>query len=377
MTSHTMLSVSGAAPASPFLAPSQGGLFRRTRTSRPGEVNLKSTGLLHPRAAALHRRTLDALDPVHVLTYPVLGGMYATLAERLGVAPEGLVLTAGSDPGLGLLVRAFPTATRIVTHHPTYQGWDKFARLGGCRIDGVPPDADTGRFALSDLVTRLVQGPPAFVVVTQPHSLTGQFHGADDLGALADAVTGHGSLLVVDTAYLAFTDGGEDLVRGITGRPGVVRVNSFSKCYGLSGARISVIATDPETACHLFDIDAEGSVSGTALALLDASLRRHDVFEEIWAEIRELRGDLAERVEACLPGWRARPSGANFVTWDVPDAAEAAAATAFLYEQGYVVRDLSGLPSLPAAVRIAVADRSTVDHVVELLGRWRRERAGS
>ena len=377
MTSHTTLSVSGAAQASPFLAPSQGGLFRRTRISRPGEVNLKSTGLLHPRAAELHRRTLGAIDPLDVLTYPVLGAMYTTLAERLGIAAEGLVLTAGSDPGLGLLVRAFPAATRVVTHHPTYQGWDKFARIGNCRIDGVPPDPDTGRFVLSDLLTRLLPGPPAFVVVTLPHSLTGQVHGAGELGALADEVTRHGSLLVVDTAYLAFTEGGEDLVRGLMGRPGVVRVNSFSKCYGLSGARISVIATDPDTACHLFDIDAEGSVSGAALALLDASLRRHDVFEEIWAEIRELRGELAERVEARMPGWRARPSGANFVTWDVPDAAEAAGATAFLYDQGYVVRDLSGLPSLPAAVRIAVADRPTVGHVAELLGRWRRERAGS
>ncbi|MGW2912958.1 aminotransferase class I/II-fold pyridoxal phosphate-dependent enzyme [Streptomyces asoensis] len=376
MISRTTSSVSGAVQVSPFLAPSRGGLYRRRRTSRPGEVNLKSTGLLDPRAAALHRRTLQALDPVDVLTYPVLGGVYTTLAARMGVAPESLVLTAGSDPGLGLLVRAFPTATRIVTHHPTYQGWDKFAHLGNCRIDGVPPDPDTGRFALADLGTRLEQGPPAFVVVTQPHSLTGQFHEADELAALADTVTGRGSLLVVDTAYLAFTDGGEELVRDITGRPGVVRVNSFSKCYGLSGARIGVIATDPETACHLFDIDAEGSVSATALALLDASLRRHDDFEEIWADVRRLRSDLARRVEECRPGWLARPSGANFVTFDVPGAAEAAAATAFLYDQGYVVRDLSGLPSLPAAVRIAVADHQVVDRVVELLGGWRHEPAG-
>jgi histidinol-phosphate/aromatic aminotransferase/cobyric acid decarboxylase-like protein len=359
---------------SPFFIPGQGGRFRRVRTSRPGEVNLKNAGLLHPRAAALHRETLRAADPHDVLTYPVLGETYALLAERLGTAGDGLVLTAGSDPGLGLLVRAFPTATRIVTHHPTYQGWEKYAHIAGCVIDKVPPDPGTGRFATADLLTRLVQGPPAFVVVTQPHSLTGQVHDAEELATLADAVVRHASLLVVDTAYLAFTEGGEGLVRGLMGRPGVVRVNTFSKCYGLSGARISVMATDPDTASHLFDIDAEASLSGIALTLLRASLRQHAVFEEIWAEIRELRGELAARVETSVPGWRARPSGANFVTWDVPDAADAADAAAFLYDHGYVVRDLSGLPSLPAALRIAVTDKPTVDHVTEFLTTWWRKR---
>ncbi|MFE6049871.1 aminotransferase class I/II-fold pyridoxal phosphate-dependent enzyme [Kitasatospora sp. NPDC056446] len=355
---------------SPFLRPSAG-LFRNRRTRRPGEVNLKSCGLLHPRAAAVHAQTLGQLDPVDVLTYPDYRPAYAMLAERLGTTPDSLVLTAGSDPGLGLLTRAFPSVTRIVLHHPNYDGWSKFARIAGCEPDPVPADPATGRFVLGDLLPRLRQGPPAFVVVTQPHSLTGQVHEARQLAELAEAVGAHGSLLVLDTAYLAFTEGGEELVRGLTGLRHVVRVNSFSKCYGLSGARIAVLVAHPATARHLFDLDPEAPVSAVALALLQGSLRRHGVFEEVWAEVRGLRARFAERVEEALPGWRSRPGGGNFVTWDVPGPGQAASATGHLHEHGIVIRDLSGLPGLPAALRIAVADGPTVDRVVDLLRTWR------
>ncbi|MFI5617197.1 aminotransferase class I/II-fold pyridoxal phosphate-dependent enzyme [Streptomyces sp. NPDC051567] len=370
------MSSDGAPPRpggnAPFARPAAGGLYRNTRSHRPGEVNLKSCGLLHPRAAALHHETLSLLDPLDVLTYPALKSTYAMVAERFGLAPGALVLTAGSDPGLQLLVRAFPGARRIVLHTPSYDNWGKFARIGGCALDLVPPDPVNGLFSLGDLAARLREGPPAFVVVTQPHSFTGQAHTAAELHELAGQVAAHGSLLVLDTAYLAFSEGGEDTVRALTGLRHVVRVNSFSKSYGLSGARIGVVMTHPDTAEHLLDIDAEASVSGPALALLRAALGRPALFEEIWAEVRGLRTLLARLVETAAPGWRARPGEGNFVCWDVPSPAEAAAATAWLYEHGFVIRDLSGFPGLPAAVRVSVGERHDVDRVGELLAHRHR-----
>lgn len=45
---HDTLVGDRAAQHSPFLLPSAGGRFRSKRTRGPGEVNLKSAGLLHP-----------------------------------------------------------------------------------------------------------------------------------------------------------------------------------------------------------------------------------------------------------------------------------------------------------------------------------------
>ncbi|MEW2452154.1 pyridoxal phosphate-dependent aminotransferase [Streptomyces parvulus] len=310
------------------------------------------------------------MDPLDVLTYPVLGDVYTDLAHRLGAHPDGLVLTSGSDPGLGLLVRAFPAVRRIVLHHPNYEGWHKFARIAGCDLDMVPPDPDTGRFSVVDLASRLCGGPPAFVVVTQPHSFTGQVHARAELEYLARAVADHGSLLVLDTAYLAFTEGGEEEVSTVTAHPHprhVMRVNTFSKCFGLSGARIAVLSSHPATVRPLLDLDPEGPVSGIAVALLRACLREQPLFEDIWAEIRQVREHFSRSVEQSLPGWHALAGGGNFATWRVASPRVAEGAAAYLYENGFVVRAVPSTPDSPAAVRIAVTDRPTADSVTDLL----------
>lgn len=371
MRDETLVTEQEGAP-SPFLRESAG-RFRNRRVRVPDEINLKNCGLLDSRAAAVHRATLAEFDPNDVLTYPVLQPVYGMLADRFGVDTDSLVLTAGSDPGLNLLTRAFPEVSRIVLHQPNFDGWAKFAAISGCVLDPVAPDPETGLFDLRDLARRLRAGAPAFVVVTTPHSFTGQVHGREELAELADAVGEHGSLLVVDTAYLAFTEGGEELVRGLAGLRHVVRVNTFSKSYGLSGARIAVTVAHPATARHLFDLDPEGSVSAPAVALLRRSLEEQDVFTRIWADVRRLRERFAAEVERAVPGWHARQSGGNFVTWDVPDPADAGAASRHLLERGIVVRDLSGAPGLPAAVRIAVANEAVVRQVVAALGDRYRE----
>ncbi|MET8975180.1 pyridoxal phosphate-dependent aminotransferase [Streptomyces sp. NPDC004539] len=373
MTDETLVTARERA-LSPFLRESPG-RFRNRRARVPDEINLKSCGLLDGRAAAVHRATLAEFDPQDVLTYPILGPVYGLLAGGFGVDVDSLVLTAGSDPGLNLLTRAFPEVSRIVLHQPNFDGWTKFAAISGCVLDPVAPDPGTGLFDLRDLARRLSAGAPAFVVVTVPHSFTGQVHEARELAELADAVAEHGSLLVVDTAYLAFTEGGEELVRGLAGLRHVVRVNTFSKCYGLSGARIAVTVAHPAVARHLFDLDPEGPVSALAVALLRRSLEERAVFAEIWADVRRLRGRFAADVERAVPGWRSRPSGGNFVTWDVPDRDAARAASRYLLDRGIVVRDLSGAPGLPAAVRIAVANEPVARRVVAALGDWHRGEA--
>lgn len=287
---------------SPFDRTHFGGKFRSTRTRRPGEVNLKSCGLLHPKAAEFHAATLRSIDPIEVLTYPVYGETYALAAAYLGATATMLVLTPGSDPGLGLLVRAFPEAKRIVLHTPNFEGWSKFAMIAGRTLDPVAPAAKTGKFQITDLIDRLHEGPPGFVVLNQPHGHTGQVHSADEIAELADRVGRHGSLLVLDTAYLAFTAGGEDLIRGVVGLPQVVRVNSFSKSHGLSGASVAAVSLSPDRAANLFDLDPEGPLCGVSLTLLRAALAEPELFAMVHTEVRRWRAVLATLVESALAG---------------------------------------------------------------------------
>ena len=176
---------------------------------------------------------------------------------------------------------------------------------------------------------------------------------------------------MLDTAYLAFTEGGEQLVRSVVGLPQVVRVNSFSKSHGLSGARIGVLALHPDRAKNLFDLDPEATISGVTLALLRSALNEPGLFATIHAEVRQLRGVLTRRMSESLSEWTARSSGGNFVTFDVPEPEAAADACAHLREHAVITSDLSGLPGLDAAIRIGVGNEQTTGRVVSLLTAWR------
>lgn len=341
-------------------------VLRHTRERRPGELNLKSCELLHPLIALFHAETMRTASPWDVVAYPIYEDTYAQVARHLGVPVEELVLCPGSEPAIALLVRAF-APIRIVAHAPLFEAWERYAQLYGCAVHPVPPREDGGRLDVADLITALRGGPPSLVVLTQPHGHTGQVFGAGEVTALAEAVSAHDSLLIVDTCYLAFVAGGEATVQATTGLPHVVRVNSFSKAFGLAGARIAAVATHPDTADYLLRFNPESALSGIALTLLRAALRRPEVFASIWTDVRRLRDLLASKVERALPGWLARPGGANFVTFDVPSRAQADLVYVGLLGRGIRTRNLSGLPGLPAAVRISVPSEHAVRCVVDAL----------
>ncbi|GAA1972827.1 aminotransferase class I/II-fold pyridoxal phosphate-dependent enzyme [Kitasatospora viridis] len=338
---------------------------RYVRVRRPGEVNLKTCELLLPSVARFHTAALRTLDAADVLAYPGFEPAYEQVAAHFRVPPETLLLTPGSDPAIALLARAHAPG-RLVLHTPNFEGWERYARLYGLATDAVPPRPD-GRFDTGDLLAALHRGAPALVVLTTPHGHTGQVHDAAELTALARGVAEHGSLLVLDTCYLAFTEGGEELVRPLLGQPHVVRVNGFSKSHGLAGARVAALVAHPETADYLARFNPESPLSGTALALLRAALADPAFFAATWAEVRRLRELLAEQVVKALPGWRARPSGANFVAFDAVDRAAADAAYSGLMDRHIRTRNLSGLPGTPAAARIAVADEPVIARVAAAL----------
>ncbi len=342
---------------------------RHVRTRRPGEVNLKSCELLHPEVDALHAGLLRAIDPGDVVFYPLYQSTLDQVGAHLGVPSDRILISAGSDSAIALLITAFARGGRLVIHNPSYEGWQRYAALNGTAIDFVTPDAD-GEPAVCDLLRAVTAGPPAMVVLTQPHSPTGRVFDGDEIARLSAAVAKHGSLLVLDTCYLAFSESGEQTVREVALAPHVVRVNSFSKAFGVAGARLAAVVADPRLEGYLARWQPEGAVSGVSLALLRGALSSVTLFQGIWEELRGGRQQLADRIQADLPGWHARPSGGNFVAFDVPTAAEAGAAYSHLLEHGIRTRDLSGLPGLTAALRIGLAATPILDQVARTMARF-------
>jgi histidinol-phosphate/aromatic aminotransferase/cobyric acid decarboxylase-like protein/imidazoleglycerol phosphate dehydratase HisB len=243
------------------------------------------------------------------------------IADYNGVASENVVLGAGADDLILLCARAFagPGDTVALAEEPTYPLYRIAANLAGAEIG----DAD-----------------PVVTFACRPNNPDG------GLRALPDARP-----LVVDEAYYEYT-GGETAV-GLL-EDGVVVLRTFSKAFGLAGARVGYALAAADTAAELNRRQSPMPISTLSAQLALAAMRNPpDVAWEI-----EERERLAAAVRAL--GLEPLPSWTNFLYVPLDDAAGVSDA---LLRSGIVVRVYAD------AIRFNVRDKEDDDLLVEALAR--------
>jgi len=254
--------------------------------------------------------------------YPA--GGYRTLRRAIagyaGVEPENVVLGAGADDLILLCARAYagPGDTIAIPAGPTYPLYRIAAQLAGAAIG----DSD-----------------PVLTFACRPNNPTGE------LGPLPEARP-----LVVDEAYFEYC--GETALGLID--DGVIVLRTFSKLFGLAGARIGYALAARETADELNARQAPAPVSTLSAALAVAALaERPDAAATI-----EERDRLAASLRAL--GLAPLESHTNFLYVPVDDGPALGDA---LLRQGIVVR------AYPQAIRASVRDAEDDDLLVEALAR--------
>jgi len=257
--------------------------------------------------------------------YPAGGyrALRRAIAGYAGVEPENVVLGAGADDLILLCARAYagPGDTIAIPQAPTYALYRIAAQLAGAQVtDSYEPG-----LALS--------------FACRPNNPTGT------LEALPDARP-----LVVDEAYFEYS--------GETALPllddGVVVLRTFSKAFGLAGARIGYALAARDVADELNARQAPAPVSTLSAQLALAALADPpDV-----TPLLEERARLAASLRAL--GLAPLESHANFLYVPVDNGDQLGAA---LLRQGIVVR------SYPDAIRASVLDAEDDDLLVEALAR--------
>ncbi len=261
-----------------------------------------------------------ALAEVNAYAHGGFAELVDAIARYAGVGPENVVLGAGADDLILLCARTFagPGDVVAVAESPTYPLYRIAAHLAGAEVGDVDP------------------------VVTfscRPNNPTGT------LGELPAARP-----LVVDEAYFEYA--------GVTAagliEDGVIVLRTFSKSFGLAGARVGYALADAETAAELNRRQAPQPISGISATLALAALS--DPTDVGWQ---------VEERERCARALRALgleplPSATNFLF--VPlDEADAIAAS--LLRSGLVVRVYAG------GLRFSVRDREDDDLLLDALAR--------
>ena len=242
------------------------------------------------------------------------------IADYAGVEPENVVLGAGADDLILLCARAYaaPGDTISIPTAPTYPLYRIAAELAGATVADIDP---------------------VLTFTCRPNNPTGALDPLPDTRPL-----------VVDEAYYEYS--------GETALPlldeGVIVLRTFSKLFGLAGARVGYALASAEVANELNARQAPAPISTLSAALAIAALREPPDVTPVCEE--------RERLAAALRALGLAPlqSHANFLYVPVDDGIALGDA---LLRQGIVVR------AYPEAIRASMRDVEDDDVLVEALGR--------
>ena len=301
----------------------------------------------------LRRVALERLRSAAWHRYPDLHpeALAARLGERHGWPADGVVVAGGSNVLIQALVVLSGLGRTVLALAPSFSLYELQARLLAADLVEVP--LGPGHAFPTAAVAEVVGRGAGVAFLPTPLAPTGNAVSRDDVRRVAEAAA-EGWTITLDEAYGEFAGTDHDAVA--RAHPGVVRLRTLSKAFGLAGARLGYGLMDPGLATELRKALVPFSVSALQVAVAEAALDAPDVVDarvaRTIAERERLTTALRERGVAFVP------SVANFVMLSVPDAA---AAHEGLLAQGVLVRRQDHLPGLPGGLRVSIGRRDEND----------------
>jgi histidinol-phosphate aminotransferase len=235
----------------------------------------------------------------------------AALAAKHGVSMDEIVVGAGIDGLLDSLVRLMVTqGTPVVTSAGAYPTFNYHVTGYGGTIHTVKYTAD---YEDPDhLIAKAREVGAKLIYLSNPDNPMGTWHTAATIKQMIQSVPDD-CLLILDEAYLELAPAGT-AVPFNTADPRVIRLRTFSKGYGMAGARVgyaigpaSLISAFNRVRNH-FGMSRISQIG--ALAALDDDDYLNDVREQTVTS-RQALYDIAEENDLT-----AIPSATNFVTID-------------------------------------------------------------
>ncbi len=283
------------------------------------------------------------------------------LAAIKNLDPNKVFLGSGSDEIIDLLMRCFarPGKDRIMIFPPTFGMYAVRAEVNNLGVQRVNLDENfmiQTRKALDEATadTRLM-------FVCHPNNPSANLQDAEQLIRLIRQFKG---IVVVDEAYIDFSPA-NSMLPYLEQFPNLVVLQTFSKAYGLAGARVGVAYASADITAVLNKVRFPYNVGSASVRLAEQVLENYASFRLQTAHIVELRNWLSSALRELPCVQKIYPSDANFLLVKTSDAN---AVYRHLTRQGVVVRNRDKEPGCQGCLRVTIG---TTAEMRRLVSAWK------
>jgi histidinol-phosphate aminotransferase len=336
----------------------------RARAETADAIKLASNESAYPPHPAVVEAIQRAAADLNRYPDPSGALLRTRIAERHETEPGRVALGNGScELLLAAAVALCEPGAELVFAWPAFSMYPYLAPLSGAREVRVELDSDQ-RHDL-DAISAEVTAATQMVIVCNPNNPTGTYVSAEALGAFLEGVPGHATV-ILDEAYVEFqTMDDPDSSVDLLGRfPNLVLLRTFSKCFGLAGARVGYGLCSPQFRSAVDAVRQPFSINSLAQAgAAEAILHQDDALDRVEKNAIE-RLHVEEGIREL--GLATSDTEANFSWVDLGDLDEAEL-TESLARAGVAVRPGTPLGG-PGHIRATYGTRPENDRFLAALG---------
>lgn len=232
------------------------------------------------------------------------------LAAKHGVTADNILTSAGSTEILDIAARiAVLKKGSTVSPFPSFNHWTLIAEQFGIERVLVPVTAEKK----IDLpaVLKAIKPNTGIVYICNPNNPTGTLCSRSELVDFV-AEASKKTLVLLDEAYIDFTEE-QSLCNLVMENKNLVIAKTFSKIYGLAGARAGYAIAHPDTINLFASVQPwpNGSMSVVSAAAAIAALQDQQFVKSVYTRIQHSKKYAIENMERL--GIKCIPSYTNFI----------------------------------------------------------------
>lgn len=287
------------------------------------------------------------------------------ISKREEISTDHILIHSGSSDVIKTVMSlVLNKGDTVLISAPSWNYYKSIVELKMAKAEyyDVVPGKNSYEFDVSGLMSKARAVSPRIIIITTPHNPTGAVISASELETIIKE--NPSSLVIVDEAYLGFSEQKFDVRHLLAAYSNVVFSRTFSKLYGLAGIRVGYGLCAP-MAKQVFRLDVNPfRVNNISRKMAVAALRDEKYYKGLLKDITESRNFFINEMNS-IPGVKAFDSAANFVFIHFSENTDVQALKDYLAQNGYLVRLWTERSRL--AMRVTLDRKETMEKVVALM----------
>ncbi len=301
---------------------------------------------------------LKEITPEYLATYPEPGHFCRKYAALLGVRPEQICATSGSDTAIRYIMETFVgKGQKVVTVTPTFEMYRVYCNMYGYEHVGVPYDSEF-QLSLEDILNTIDERTD-LVALLNPNNPVGRAFTEEEVRAVADRAAECKAVLVIDEAYHYFYP--NTFIGLIDEYDNVLLLRTFSKLFSLAGCRLGAVIGPEELIEYINHVRSSAEVNNVALLFGERLMDHPEIIDELIQIEKDGRHFLIGELKK--HGYSYHDQEGNFLF--ILPKTDSAKLAKRLKEEYKVLIKTYGSPLLSKYIRISTGSRDAMHRFLE------------